>query len=147
MVTLLFLVRDVGMRTSLENSNLLAVTSFDIGTGEVAGIFIFLACPYVINLSCHQHRSLHRITHCVIEPVYFAVGQFACISIKEVNFCFSNINGVVDNFCHHRRAVVHDGVILSCNNSKMATLGRICSIVIRRSVGLNNIFIQERRGR
>ena len=119
-VTLLGLIRDVGVWTALENSNLLAVTGFDICTGEVSCVSVFLAGPYIIYLACVQDRRMQCVTNRVVEPEFLPLRQR--IFTHEVLFCLGCINGVVNGLSRNGRTVVHYGIIFRCDDRKMATL-------------------------
>ena len=56
MVTLLDVVRDIGVRTTLEDGNLLTITGGNTCTAQVACSPVCLARPYVEYLSPLQHR-------------------------------------------------------------------------------------------
>ena len=141
MIALLHLVGNIGVRAALENRYLLAVTGFDIGSGQVACIAIFLSGPYIPYLTSLQRITQNSVTYCmkILKSLVLRIHFEHLISpIVVLSHKISN------TFCFHSWYVFHNRVILRCNHCKMAALRRTGASVIRWSIGLNNIFIQQR---
>ena len=137
MVALLGLVRDVGMRTALEDRNLLLVTRFDIRAGEVTRRVVLLARPYIINLSLHQCRRMKRVANLP----HSQRNLFGC----HAGTAGERISSLGSRDSHRlfRRTIIDDGIVFSSNNREMRTLRRRNTSVVGRRVGLDDIFVQK----
>ena len=137
MVTLLLLVWDIGVRTSLEDCNFLSSACFDIGSGKVARVFIFLAGPNVINLTFHQYRRMECVA-------YFPCGQSQLFRIHSyaAREIISTL-GCVNCLCRFSRNIVHDGVVFSSYDRKVRALCRTWTVMVRRCVCLDDVFVQK----
>ena len=77
-VTVTYQVRNVGMRTTLEDSNLFTITCFDGGAGQVRSVIFVFSRPDIPYLSFLQR---HRLCAC------FATFSLCCQII--IHSCFS----------------------------------------------------------
>ena len=141
MVSLTHLIGYIGMRCTLEHCYFLAVTRFDVCSGQVTRCVVFLSGPYIPDLSFLQYRRMERI---LSDPI-LGVGAYRLIQQHDVSSdVFKRGFGFSGQFGIYGRTIVNDGIILGCYHSKMGTLCGADASVVRRGVGLDIVLVQER---